>query len=97
MAARERWGDWCIGGGCGGRRIATTRRCISSNIDARRPAASSARSNAMAKEGHINYDVSDVLVEARGAPMTGSGWYGRQQQPPPQRCTRLGCWPFISR
>jgi len=52
------------------------RRCISSKIDARRPAASSARSDATAKEGHVNYDVSDVLVEARGAPTTGSGWYG---------------------
>jgi hypothetical protein len=39
-------------------------RCISSKINARRPAASSACSNATAKEGHINYDISDVLVEA---------------------------------
>jgi len=29
-----------------------------------------------AKEGHVNYDVSDVLVEARDAPTTERGWYG---------------------
>ena len=42
----------------------------------RAPAASSTRSDATAKEVHVNYDVSDVLVEARGAPKTGSGLYG---------------------
>jgi hypothetical protein len=47
-----------------------------SKIDTRRPGASSARSNAMAKEGHVNYDISDVPIEARGAPTMGSGWYG---------------------
>ena len=72
MAAREQWGDWCIRGGCGGRRFATVRRCISSKIDARRPAASSARSDATAKEGHVNYDVFDILVEACSAPTTRS-------------------------
>ena len=76
MAAREQWGDWHVGGGCGGWRVATARRCILSKIDARRPAASSASSDATAKEGHVNYDVSDVLVEARGATTMGSGWYG---------------------
>ncbi len=30
----------------------------------------------MAKEGHVNDDVSDVPVEARAAPTTGRGWYG---------------------
>jgi len=76
MAVREWWGDWCVGGGCGGWRVATARRCISLKIDAQRPAASSARSDATAKEKHVNYDVSNVLVEACGAPTTGSGWYG---------------------
>ena len=28
------------------------------------------------EEGHVNYDVSDVNVEARAAPKTGSGWFG---------------------
>jgi len=68
--------DWCVGGGCGGRRVATARQYILSKIDARRPAASSARSDATAKEGHVNYDVSDVPVEARAAPTMGSGCYG---------------------
>ena len=30
----------------------------------------------MAEEGHVNYDISDVNVEARAAPKTGSGWFG---------------------
>ena len=30
----------------------------------------------MAKEGHVNHNVSDVPVEVRINPMTGSGWYG---------------------
>ena len=47
-----------------------------STIDALRSAASTARCNAMAKEGHVNYDVSDVHVEAHAAPTTGRGWYG---------------------
>jgi len=29
-----------------------------------------------AKEEHVNYDVSDVPVEACTAPMTGSGCHG---------------------
>ncbi len=33
-------------------------------------------SDATTKEGHVNYDVSDVLVEARAAPMMGRGCYG---------------------
>ena len=40
-------------------------------IDALRSAASSAHNNAMAKEGHVNYDVSDVSVKARAAPTMG--------------------------
>ncbi len=36
----------------------------------------STTSSAMAKEGHVNHNVSDVPVEARVNPMTGSGWYG---------------------
>ncbi len=38
--------------------------------------ASSARSNATAKEGYVNHNVSNVPVEARAAPDTGRGWYG---------------------
>ena len=45
-------------------------------IDALRFAASSQGSDATAKEGHVNYDVSDVPIEARAAPMTGSGCFG---------------------
>ena len=52
------------------------RRFILSKIDALTSAASSARSDAMAEEGHVNYDISDVNVEARAAPKTGSGWFG---------------------
>ena len=52
------------------------RRFILSKIDALTSAASSARSDAMAEEGHFNYDISDVNVEARAAPKTGSGWFG---------------------
>jgi len=33
-------------------------------------------SDATTKEGHVNYDVSDVLVEARAAPTMGRGCYG---------------------
>ena len=51
-------------------------RLFSSEIDALRSTASSARSDATAKEGHVNHDVSDVPVEARVNPTTGSGWYG---------------------
>ena len=51
----------------------TAHRFISSKINALRSAASPARGNAMAKEGHVNYDMSDVPVEARAAPTTGSG------------------------
>ncbi len=40
-----------------------------------RSAAFSARSDATAKEGHINYDVCNVPVEARAAPTMGSGCY----------------------
>jgi len=75
MAAYERWGwgDWCVGGVCGCQRVATARRFISLNIDALTSAASSAHSDATSKEGRVNYDVSDVPVEARAAPTTGSG------------------------
>ena len=41
-----------------------------------RSAASSQRSNATAKEGHVNYDVFDALIEAHAAPTTGSGCFG---------------------
>ena len=70
MAARKWCGDWCVGGGCGGQRVATARRFILLNIDALRSTASSARSDATAKEGHVNHDVSDVPIEARVNPMT---------------------------
>jgi hypothetical protein len=33
-------------------------------------------SDATTKEGHVNYDVSDVLIEARAAPTMGRGCYG---------------------
>jgi hypothetical protein len=33
-------------------------------------------SDATTKEGHVNYDVSDVLVKARAAPTMGRGCYG---------------------
>ena len=52
------------------------RQFILSKIDALTSAASSARSDAMAEEGQFNYDISDVNVEARAAPKTGSGWFG---------------------
>ena len=64
-------GGWFVGGCCRCQRVATARRCISLKIDALRSAASSARNDAMAKEGHVNYDVSDVSVKARAAPTTG--------------------------
>ena len=73
MATRKRWGDWCVGGGCGGQHVVTARQFILSKIDTLRSAASPARGDATAKEGHVNYDVSDVPVEAQAAPMTGSG------------------------
>ncbi len=47
-----------------------------SKISALRSAASSQRSDATAKEGHVNYDVSDAPIEARAAPMSGSGCFG---------------------
>ena len=45
-------------------------------INALRSAASSQHSNVTAKEGHVNYDISDVPIEARAAPTTGSGCFG---------------------
>jgi hypothetical protein len=33
-------------------------------------------SDATTKEGHVNNDVSDVLVEVRAAPTMGRGCYG---------------------
>jgi len=42
-------------------------------IDALRSTASSASSDATAKEGHVNHNVSGVPVEARVNPTTGSG------------------------
>jgi hypothetical protein len=41
-----------------------------SKINALRSAASSARSDATANEGHVNYDVSDVSVKAIGSHTT---------------------------
>ena len=82
MAARKWCGDWCVGGGCGGLRVATARRFILSKIDALRSPASTAQCDATAKKGHVNYDVSDVPVKVRAAPTTGSGchvlyWHAR--------------------
>ncbi len=37
--------------------------------------ALSKHSDVMAKEGHVNDDISDVPVEVCAAPMTGRGWY----------------------
>ncbi len=54
----------------------TVHQFISSQIDVLRSAASSARSDATANKGHVNYDVSDVPIEARAAPRTGSGCHG---------------------
>ena len=76
MAARKWCGDWCVGGGCGGLRVATARRFISSKIDALRSPASTPRCDALAKKGHVNYDVSDVPVKARAAPTTRRGCHG---------------------
>ena len=82
MAARKWCGDWCVGGGCGGLRVATGRRFISSKIDALRSPASTAQCDATAKKGHVNYDLSNVPVKVRAAPTTGSGchvlyWHAR--------------------
>ena len=76
MATHNCWGNWFVGGVCGRQRVATVRRFISLNIDALTSAASSARCDATEKEGHVNYDLSDVPVEARAAPTTGRGCYG---------------------
>jgi len=76
MATRNCSGNWFYGGVCGRQRNATVRRFITLNIDVLTSAASSARSDVTANEGRINYDVSDVPVEARAAPTTGSGCYG---------------------
>jgi hypothetical protein len=46
---------------------------MSSKINALRSAATSARRDATANEGHVNYDVSDVSVEAIGSRTMGSG------------------------
>jgi hypothetical protein len=48
------------------------RRFILSKIDALTSAASSARSDAMAEEGHVNYEISDVNFEARTAIATSA-------------------------
>jgi hypothetical protein len=45
-------------------------------IDALRSAASPLSGDATAKEGHVNYDVFDVSVEACAAHTTGSGCHG---------------------
>ena len=64
-------GGWFLGGCCRCQRVAMARRCISLKIAALRSAASLARNDEMAKEGHINFDVSDVSDKARAAPTTG--------------------------
>ena len=51
------------------------RQFISSKINALRSAASSARNDATAEKGHINYDVSEVPVLAHADPTTGRGCY----------------------
>jgi len=76
MATRNRWGNWFVGGVCGRQRIATAHRFILLNNDALTSAASSARSDATANEGRVNYDLSDVPIKARAAPTTGSGCQG---------------------
>jgi len=76
MAMHNCWGNWFIGGVCGCQRVATARRFISLNIDALTAAASSTHSNTTANKGSVNYDVSDVPVEARAAPTMGSGCHG---------------------
>ena len=75
MATCNYWGNWIVGGVCGCQRVATACRLISLNIDVLTSAASSAQCDATEKEGHVNYDVLDVPVEARAAPMTGRGCY----------------------
>ncbi len=76
MATRNYWGNWIVGGVCGRQRVATACRFISLNIDVLTSAASSARWDATEKEGHVNYYVLDVPIEARAAPTTGRGCYG---------------------
>ena len=73
MATHNCWGNWFVGGVCGRQRVATVRRFISLNIDALTSAASSAQCNTTEKEGHVNYDVLDVLVEVCTAHTTGRG------------------------
>jgi hypothetical protein len=51
----------------------TASQFILSKIDALRSTTSPACGNATAKEGHVDYDVSDVPVKAPAAPTTGSG------------------------
>ncbi len=64
-------GGWFVGQCCRCQSVATVRRRISLKIDVLRSAASSVRNDAMAKEGHVNYDLSDVSVKARAAPPMG--------------------------
>ncbi len=52
------------------------RQFILLKIDALRSAAVSERSNATAKEGHVNCDVSDVPVLTRTDPTTQRDRYG---------------------
>ena len=53
-----------------------------------RRAASSARGDATAKEGHVNYDVSDVPVEARAARTTAARCKGSRSARA-RRCEKL--------
>jgi len=76
MAMCNCWGNWFVGGVCGCQHVVTVCRFISLNIDALTSAASSACSGAMANEGRVNYDLSEVPIEAPAAPMTGSGCHG---------------------
>jgi len=46
-------------------------------------------SDATTKEGHVNYDISDVLVEVRAAPTMERGCYGWVAA---QHAHREGSW-----
>ena len=75
MATRNCWDSWFVGGVCGCQCVDGARQFILLNIDAPlTSAASSARCDATEKEGHVNYDVLDVPVEAILACTTGRGY-----------------------
>ena len=77
MATHNCWGNWFVGGVCGCQCVDGGCQFISLNIDALMSAASSACCNATEKEGHVNYDIYDVLdvpVEAIPARTMGRGY-----------------------